>query len=97
LPSGAPSPEIPFARSYATYLDNLRRALELFEPHGVGVLIEPINRVDIPGYFLDLPLARRVVAIPTCVSCSTSIMSRWKASIPRNYSVKAAPISDMSK
>ena len=62
LPSGAPSPEIPFARSYATYLDNLRRALELFEPHGVGVLIEPINRVDIPGYFLDLPLARRVVA-----------------------------------
>ena len=62
LPSGAPSPEIPFARCYATYLDNLRHALELFGPHGAGVLIEPINRVDIPGYFLDLPLARRVVA-----------------------------------
>ena len=26
------------------------------------MLIEPINRVDIPGYFLDLPLARRLVA-----------------------------------
>lgn len=62
LPSGTPAPAIPLARSYATYLDNLRHALELFEPHGVGVLIEPINRVDIPGYFLDLPLARRVVA-----------------------------------
>jgi hydroxypyruvate isomerase len=62
LPSGTPSSEIPFARSYSTYLDNLRHALELFEPHGVGVLIEPINRVDIPGYFLDFPLARRVVA-----------------------------------
>lgn len=62
LPSGVPLPEIPFARSYATYLDNLRHALKLFESHGVGVLIEPINRVDIPGYFLDFPLARRVVA-----------------------------------
>jgi hydroxypyruvate isomerase len=62
LPSGAPSPEVSFARSYATYLDNLGHALELFEPHGVGVLIEPINRVDIPGYFLDFLLARRVVA-----------------------------------
>ena len=62
VPSGAPPPEVPFARSYATYLDNLRYALESFEPYGVGVLIEPINRVDIPGYFLDFPLARRVVA-----------------------------------
>ena len=62
LPSGTPAPAIPLARSYATYLDNLRHALELFEPYRVGVLIEPINRVDIPGYFLDLPLARRVVA-----------------------------------
>jgi len=62
LPSGAPAPEIPFARSYASYLDNLRHALDLFEPHGVGVLIEPINRLDMPGYFLDLALARRVVA-----------------------------------
>jgi hydroxypyruvate isomerase len=62
LPSGSPAPAIPLARSYATYLSNLRHALELFDSFGVGVLIEPINRVDIPGYFLDLPLARRVVA-----------------------------------
>src|SRR5262249_9356105 len=47
LPSGTPSPEIAFAHCYAAYLDNLLHALELFEPHGVGVLIEPINRVDI--------------------------------------------------
>jgi hydroxypyruvate isomerase len=94
LPSGTPAPTIPLVRSYATYLDNLRHALELFEPYRVGVLIEPINRVDIPGYFLDLPLARRVVAevaIPIYVSCLTSIMSQWKVSIPHQRSVRAAP------
>lgn len=32
---------------------NLRRAAEFFAPHGVAVLLEPINARDIPGYFLN--------------------------------------------
>ena len=37
----------------ATYLDNLRWAAERAAPQRVAVLIEPINRRDIPGYFLN--------------------------------------------
>jgi hydroxypyruvate isomerase len=36
-----------------TYLANLRYAAGLFAPHGIGVLIEPINHFDMPGYFLN--------------------------------------------
>jgi len=61
--SGTPAPEVPFERCYATYLDNLRFALDLFEPRGVGVLVEQINTTDLPGYFMgDFALARRAVA-----------------------------------
>lgn len=37
----------------ATFVDNLRRAAERLAPHGVTLLIEPINTRDIPGYFLN--------------------------------------------
>lgn len=37
-----------------TYVANLRRATELCAPHGIAVIIEPINSRDIPGYFLNL-------------------------------------------
>ena len=36
----------------ATYVDNLHYAAALFAPHGIDVLIEPINTYDMPGYFL---------------------------------------------
>lgn len=36
-----------------TYVRNLRAAAAFFAPHGVDVLIEPINGRDIPGYFLN--------------------------------------------
>ena len=36
----------------AAYLANLEYAARRFEPHGVTPLIEPINRRDMPGYFL---------------------------------------------
>lgn len=63
LPSGTPGPDMPFEHCYATYLANLRATIELFAGRGVGVLIEPINTTDLPGYFLgDLARARRVVA-----------------------------------
>ena len=32
---------------------NLRVAAEFFAPHGVAVLLEPINARDMPGYFLN--------------------------------------------
>ncbi len=38
------------------YIARLRRAADRFAPHGVIVLIEPINsRIDMPGYWLDSP------------------------------------------
>jgi hydroxypyruvate isomerase len=37
----------------ATYVANLRRAAQAAASAGVEVLIEPINRRDIPGYFLN--------------------------------------------
>lgn len=37
----------------ATLVQNLRYAAEQCAPHGIDVLIEPINTRDIPGYFLN--------------------------------------------
>ena len=36
-----------------TFLANLTRACERAAPHGVGVVIEPLNHRDAPGYFLS--------------------------------------------
>jgi len=41
------------AALHACYLDNLAWAAQQAAPHGVHVLIEPINTRDIPGYFLN--------------------------------------------
>jgi hydroxypyruvate isomerase len=61
--SGIPGPEVTFEQSHATYCDNLRFALDLLAPHRVVVLIEPINSIDLPGYFMHtLALARQVIA-----------------------------------
>ncbi len=35
------------------YLDTVRRAAELAAPAGVDVLLEPINTIGMPGYFLS--------------------------------------------
>ena len=37
-----------------TYVANLKTATRLCAPHGIDVIIEPINTRDIPGYFLNL-------------------------------------------
>jgi hydroxypyruvate isomerase len=39
-------------RARETFIDNLRHTADAFAPHGIKVLIEPINHYDIPGYFL---------------------------------------------
>jgi hydroxypyruvate isomerase len=40
-------------RARETFIDNLRHSADAFAPHGIRVLIEPINHYDIPGYFLN--------------------------------------------
>ncbi|GJJ03717.1 hydroxypyruvate isomerase [Duganella rhizosphaerae] len=47
LPAGV-APEL----AHATYVDNLRHAAAVLAPHGIELLIEPINHYDMPGYFL---------------------------------------------
>jgi hydroxypyruvate isomerase len=37
----------------AAYRKSLAVAAHFFAPHGIEVLIEPLNRRDMPGYFLD--------------------------------------------
>lgn len=37
----------------ATYITNLRAAARVLAPHGITLLIEPINTRDMPGYFLN--------------------------------------------
>lgn len=38
----------------AAYVANLKTATKMCAPHGIDVIIEPINTRDIPGYFLNL-------------------------------------------
>lgn len=48
--------------AFATFVENLRYAADAALPHGIGLLIEPLNPRDAPGYFLaDLPTALRVI------------------------------------
>ena len=37
----------------ATYISNLRYAAEQAAPHGIQILLEPINGRDMPGFFLS--------------------------------------------
>ncbi len=39
-------------QAQSTYIDNLRFAAAHVRPHGIALLIEPINTWDMPGYFL---------------------------------------------
>lgn len=49
--------------AFATFVANLIYAAEQAAPHGIGILIEPLNPHDAPGYFLDgFPLAREIIA-----------------------------------
>lgn len=55
------------ARARDTYLDNLRYAADLCRPHGISLMIEPINHYDIPGYFLNHSWqARELIAASGC-------------------------------
>ena len=46
----------------ATYVANLKKAAASAAPHGIDILIEPINTRDVPGYFLNhLGDARKII------------------------------------
>lgn len=61
--SGSRNPALSDAIMAATYRENLALAAEALGRAGIATLIEPINSIDFPGYFLDsLAEARRVVA-----------------------------------
>ena len=40
-------------RAKNTFVANLRYAADLAFPYGISILIEPLNPVDVPGYFLS--------------------------------------------
>ncbi|WP_187968308.1 2-oxo-tetronate isomerase [Aquibium microcysteis] len=41
------------AERETVFVENLRRAADLFWPHGIRLLIEPLNPFDTPNYFLS--------------------------------------------
>jgi hydroxypyruvate isomerase len=50
--AGKVPPNVPHERARNTYIANLRFAAAKLGEHGIGLLIEPINTYDVPGYFL---------------------------------------------
>jgi 2-dehydrotetronate isomerase len=51
------------AQAHQTFVQNLRYAVEKAAPHGITLLIEPLNRYDAPGYFLSTTdQARTIIA-----------------------------------
>ncbi|WP_099826256.1 hydroxypyruvate isomerase family protein [Oceaniglobus indicus] len=47
--------------AHATFVDNLRYACRAAAPHGISILIEPLNRYDAPGYFLKTTAQARAI------------------------------------
>jgi len=61
----------------AAYLGNLEYTARRFEPHGLTPLIEPINRRDMPGYFMaDFDDAMEVIAAVAGVRLQFDIYHR---------------------
>jgi hydroxypyruvate isomerase len=50
--AGKLPPNVPAERAHSTFVDNLRFAAAALAPHGITLLIEPLNDRDNPGYFL---------------------------------------------
>lgn len=48
-----PQQGVSLAQARATYVANLRDAAQTLAPHGITLLIEPINTRNMPGYFLN--------------------------------------------
>jgi hydroxypyruvate isomerase len=53
--AGKPAAAVDPAEAERVFVRNLRHACAVFAPHGIRVMIEPINTRDMPGYFLTTP------------------------------------------
>ena len=51
--AGVPPRDAQRADCERTFVRNLKAACSRFAPHGITVMIEPINTRDVPGYFLN--------------------------------------------
>ncbi len=51
--AGLVPPGVTAQQARDCYLANLRLAAARLQPHGIELLIEPINHYDMPGYFLN--------------------------------------------
>ncbi|MGJ8513283.1 2-oxo-tetronate isomerase [Carnimonas bestiolae] len=45
--------ELHAAQCQRTFIDNFRYAADKLAPHGITLLVEPINQRDMPGYFIS--------------------------------------------
>jgi len=53
LLSGSPDANHSLEDCCSTLIDNTRYGADLFAQHDINVLLEPINTLDVPGYFLN--------------------------------------------
>ena len=59
--AGIPPSGTSVAKARETYVQNIKYAAWEAAPHGVTVLLEPINTTDMPGYFLNTTEQARAV------------------------------------
>lgn len=53
--AGRPDAALPVEEVRGLFLRNLAHACDMFSPHGITVMVEPINTRDIPGYYVTHP------------------------------------------
>ncbi len=51
--AGIPSAEAPAEKTRRTLVDNLRFAAAALEKEGISLLVEALNRYDVPGFYLN--------------------------------------------
>lgn len=49
---GLRRPDVPEAEQRACVVDNLRHAADRLAAHGITLMVEPLNDLDVPGFFL---------------------------------------------
>lgn len=50
--SGIVDPRFTYQEHVATFIENIRYAADAFAKHNITLLIEPLNKRDVPGYFV---------------------------------------------
>jgi hydroxypyruvate isomerase len=87
--AGIPDPDVDCRRAHATYLANLRTALDIARGSGVTLLLEPINAYDMPGYFLRT-LAQAQHVVDEIADAGLAIQLDWYHAVRTEQDVVAA-------